>query len=67
MPTFDFICLDCREAFSVDRAEAPEPGGAPCPRCGSDHVRQSFESYLRNALASPREFDLEEFRACHYG
>jgi DNA-directed RNA polymerase subunit RPC12/RpoP len=73
MPTRDFICLDCGEAFALDAADAsgepetPAAETARCPRCDSGHVRQTFASYLRNALADPCKPDLEELRSCHFG
>ncbi|MBN2205435.1 MAG: hypothetical protein JW767_10475 [Thermoleophilia bacterium] len=63
----DFICLDCREAFTVDVPETADAGSTRCPRCDSGHVRQTFASYLRNALADPCKPDLEELRSCHFG
>jgi len=67
MPTFDFVCLDCGEAFTLELEDPPGPGRTRCSRCGASHVRQTFESYLRNALASPHTVDLEELRSCHFG
>jgi putative FmdB family regulatory protein len=67
MPTYDFICVDCGEGFALDVPETPEAGSTRCPRCDSGHVRQTFESYLRNALAAPCKVDLEELRSCHFG
>jgi DNA-directed RNA polymerase subunit RPC12/RpoP len=67
MPTQDFICLDCGEAFALDAPETPGTETARCPRCDSGHVRQTFASYLRNALADPCKPDLEELRSCHFG
>jgi DNA-directed RNA polymerase subunit RPC12/RpoP len=64
---FDFICLDCGEAFMLDMPEAPEAGSARCPHCDSGHARQTFESYLRNALGTRREADFDELRSCHFG
>lgn len=67
MPTHEFICLDCGEGFALDLPETPEAGSTRCPRCDSGHVRQTFASYLRNALADPCKPDLEELRSCHFG
>ncbi len=67
MPASDFVCLDCGEPFTIDAPDAPEGERARCPRCGSDHVRQTVESYLRNALAVRRDSDLDELRSCHFG
>ncbi len=66
LTTYDFSCLECGEHFAVDLADEPESGRIPCPACRSTHVRQTFASYLRNALAGPRP-DLEELRNCHFG
>jgi hypothetical protein len=66
MATLDLICLECGEHFEKELADALESCGVPCPACRSTHVRQTFESYLRNALARPK-VDLEELRACHRG
>ncbi|RPI30373.1 MAG: zinc ribbon domain-containing protein [Actinomycetota bacterium] len=67
MPTHDFICLDCGEGFALDLPETSEAESMRCPRCDSGHVRQTFASYLRNALADPCKPDLEELRSCHFG
>ena len=67
MAIFDFICLDCDEAFTLDAPEAPEAGAVRCLHCDSGHVRQTFESYLRNALGARREIDFDELRSCHFG
>ncbi len=67
MPTYDFICVDCGEGFALDVPETPEEGSTRCPRCDSGHVRQTFASYLRNALSDPCKPDLEELRNCHFG
>ncbi len=66
MAIYDFICLECGAHFEAELADAPESGRVPCLACRSTHVRQTFESYLRNALARPK-MDLEELRACHHG
>ena len=64
--TYEFTCLACGALFEVALEGAPESGSVPCASCGSSLVRQTFASYLRNALARPRP-DLEELRECHFG
>ncbi len=64
--TYEFTCLACGALFEADLADAPESGSVPCPDCRSTLVRQTFASYLRNALARSRP-DVEELRECHFG
>jgi len=70
MPTYDFICSDCRQRFDLFLTYA-EYGNTPvvCPNCGSHNVRRrigrirvarSEESRLEN-LSDPGSLDgLEE-------
>ncbi len=66
MPTYDYICLDCRKRFDV-YLTYQEYGVKPvaCSHCGSDHVRRrvprvrtlrSEESRLES-LADPSALD----------
>ena len=64
--TYEFTCLDCGAHIEAELEAAPASGGMRCPQCGSTLVRQTFASYLRNALARPRA-DLEDLRDCHFG
>jgi hypothetical protein len=59
MAIYDFLCLDCRAAFEVDSTRPIEGSRNCCAQCGSAHVRQTFESYLRHAQGawSPRRLD----------
>ncbi len=49
---FDLICLDCQHAFEVATQTAITDEQKRCPKCGSDHTRQTFGSYLRNGPLS---------------
>lgn len=66
MAIYDFLCIECGEQFATELEHEPGSGAVPCPVCHSTHVRQTFASYLRNALARPK-VDIEELRACHRG
>lgn len=67
MAVYDYHCLDCGRTFVVDSTKPIEGTRVRCSNCDSAHVRQTFESYLRNAKAdwSPRR--LEELRCNHFG
>lgn len=69
MPTYDYICLDCRKRFEVQLSYS-EYGTKPvaCSHCGSENVRRrvprvrvmrSDESRLNNleSLADPSALD----------
>lgn len=69
MPTYDYICLDCRKRFEVQLSYS-EYGSKPvaCSHCGSENVRRrvprvrvmrSDESRLNNleSLADPSALD----------
>lgn len=67
MAIHDFICLDCQKPFEIDSTKPIEGTGPRCPHCESGHVRQTFESYLRSALAGGHRRSLDELRSCHFG
>jgi len=46
------ICKDCSHAFEVTTQTALVSKQKRCPKCGSDNVRQTFGSYLRNGPLS---------------
>ena len=67
MLSFDFICAACGDAFSVESERPVEASDLHCPACGGAHVRQTFESRLRNAIAAWTPRDLEARRCEHFG
>jgi putative FmdB family regulatory protein len=67
MAVYDFLCLDCGELFELDSTKPVEGTHVRCPKCDAAHVRQTFESYLRNAKAAWSPRMLEEKRCEHFG
>jgi DNA-directed RNA polymerase subunit RPC12/RpoP len=67
MAVYGFICLDCSESFEVDSRQPVEGPRVRCSHCDSAHIRQTFESYLRNALDTRHRRSLDELRGCHFG
>ena len=67
MAIYDFLCLDCGEQFEVDSRRPIEGTHLRCSHCDSTHVRQTFESCLRNATAKWSVRMLEEKRCEHFG
>jgi hypothetical protein len=67
MAICELLCLDCGATFEVDSTKPIEGARIRCSSCRSAHVRQTFESYLRQAKAawSPRRLD--ELRCNHFG
>jgi putative FmdB family regulatory protein len=65
--TYDFVCAACDGVFTIESDSPVESALVRCPDCGSERVRQTFESAFRNAVAvwSPRT--LEERRCEHFG
>jgi len=52
MAHIDLVCQDCQHSFEVLTRVAMKPKQKRCPKCGSDHIRQTFASYLRNGSLS---------------
>jgi rRNA maturation endonuclease Nob1 len=51
----DLVCGACKHAFSMDAETLLKDEEKNCPECGSQSVRQTFSSYLRNGpLLDPR-------------
>ncbi len=47
MPTYDFRCLECKNAFSVTMTWAEFDKGKPkCPKCGKRKVEQAYGNVL---------------------
>jgi len=46
--TLDLVCGKCRRSFQIQAATTLKDEEKRCPECGSDRVRQTFASYLRN-------------------
>lgn len=67
MAVYDYLCLDCGERFEVDSSKPIEGIHIRCADCDSTHVRQTFESYLRNADAARAARALEARRCEHFG
>jgi putative FmdB family regulatory protein len=46
MPSYEFLCLECKNRFSLIMALAEhEKGGAKCPKCGSKKVEQQWAAF----------------------
>jgi DNA-directed RNA polymerase subunit RPC12/RpoP len=67
MAIYDFLCLDCGEQFEVDSTKPIEGTQVRCANCDSAHVRQTFESYVRQAKAAWSPRHLDELRCNHFG
>lgn len=52
------VCKKCRHAFELT-TDYPVPEDAKrCPQCGSESIRQTFASYLRNgSILNPDSYD----------
>ena len=48
MREFQIKCNDCRHEYTVKSPTALMGEDKHCPKCGSDAVRQTLKSYLRN-------------------
>jgi putative FmdB family regulatory protein len=67
MAAYDFVCAACGDAFTIECERPVEPSSVRCPACGTERVRQTFASALRNAVAAWSPRDLEERRCEHFG
>jgi len=46
MPTYDYICKDCHEAFAkILTLAAHDRDPIACPKCGSKKVEQEFTTF----------------------
>ncbi|TZE80764.1 FmdB family zinc ribbon protein [Calorimonas adulescens] len=46
MPSYDFICKDCRHYFSdMVSIKEKDEGNVRCPSCGSNNISQVFKSF----------------------
>ncbi|MFY9531039.1 MAG: FmdB family zinc ribbon protein [Candidatus Acidiferrales bacterium] len=46
MPSYEFLCLECKNRFSLIMALAEhEKGGAKCPKCGSKKIEQQWAAF----------------------
>jgi len=47
MPTYDYRCVDCHKAFSVQLTfEQHDRKKVRCPKCGSRHVKQQVSEFF---------------------
>ncbi|MFA4966086.1 MAG: FmdB family zinc ribbon protein [Thermoleophilia bacterium] len=54
MAIVDLRCHACGNAFQLVTRAAVKPQQKRCPSCGSEDIKQTFASYLRNGpLSSP--------------
>lgn len=67
MAVYQFLCLECGRTFDVDSRMPIEGTQVRCALCDATHVRQTFESHLRNAKAAWSPRHLEELRCNHFG
>lgn len=55
MHRIDLNCYKCKHAYSVQTDSLLKDEEKYCPECGSDSVRQTFSSYMRNGpLVDPK-------------
>ena len=55
MIRMDLVCSKCKHTFELQAETNLKDEEKTCPECGSDRVRQTFASYLRNGpLLDPR-------------
>ena len=46
MPTYEYLCKDCHEAFAKTLTLAlHDKESITCPKCGSKNVRQEFAAF----------------------
>jgi putative FmdB family regulatory protein len=46
MPTYEFLCRDCRKSFTLSLSLAEhEKGKYQCPKCKSRHVEQQISTF----------------------
>ncbi|MBN1630811.1 MAG: hypothetical protein JW990_13690 [Thermoleophilia bacterium] len=48
MIRMDLVCSKCKHTFELQAETNLKDEEKNCPQCGSDRVRQTFTSYLRN-------------------
>ena len=51
----ELVCQECHHAFALVTPLAIKLQQKRCPKCGSEQVRQTFASYLRNGTRSDPE------------
>ncbi|SDM01849.1 FmdB family zinc ribbon protein [Halarsenatibacter silvermanii] len=45
MPSYNFVCKDCDEEFTIEASmEERDSMEINCPECGSENVKQTFGS-----------------------
>jgi putative FmdB family regulatory protein len=66
MVRMDLVCSTCKHAFEVAAKTNLMNDEKHCPECGSDRVRQTFGSYLRNGPLLDPKWGCREERS-HYG
>lgn len=52
MPNYQFICLDCEEAFEEKRPFAQASDPATCPACESGHTKKLLSVVAFNVGAN---------------
>ncbi len=52
MAQVDLVCRECKHVFELVTRVALKPKQKRCPECGSNAVRQTFASFLRNGPLS---------------
>jgi len=67
MAVYEFLCLDRGGSCEIESTQPIEGTRIRCAHCDFAHVRQTFESYLRNADASRSAAALDALRGCHFG
>ncbi len=52
MPSYDYRCTDCREAFTVERS-MKDSAETSCTCCGSSQVSRIWNMFIRSGGITP--------------
>jgi putative FmdB family regulatory protein len=52
MPSYDYRCQECRQAFQVERS-MNDPAVAQCDGCGSENVSRIWNAFIRSGGITP--------------
>jgi len=46
MPIYEYECIDCSHKFELHRSIDDRDKPAKCPKCGAEHVKRAFGSFI---------------------